>query len=144
MHQFIFEPGVWLGKGKVTFNTSIEDMAFVMCWQIHKTLNQDIHCVQEIEYSVMREKIKNVLQFSEISSKGFRVQIHNSLFGDSTGKGIITPSLISWEFEDDALHLNGFEVYEKQSDGSYRMRGEYATPDQLRTKIEGELWLKSS
>lgn len=142
-HKFLFNPGNWIGEGRVTFNVSPEVIRFYTKWTLEKKGETEIKASQEVEMQGTEPNMFNSFQFSNISENSFDVYLENELLGKITGKGVIDKKTIAWEFHGTG-GLEGFEVYELQENGDYMLHAEYASPDQFRTIIDGRLWEKSS
>lgn len=142
-HDFIFNPGNWIGEGRITFSASPEHVRFYTKWQIEQTANGLIQSQQLVEMEGSNEKMENFFQFSNVLPASFEVELTNDLLGTIRGKGVIEAKTIAWEFRSHA-NFEGFEVYELQENGDYMLHAEYASPDQFRTIIDGRIWKKST
>lgn len=140
-HQFLLQPGNWIGEGKVSFNASSETLRFYTKWIIEKTSNQAIICTQEVEMPGANPNMFNSFSFSKFTESSFAVELENELLGHVKGNGILDEKTIAWEFHGQG-GLEGYEVYELQDNGDYIMHAEYASPDQFRTIIDGRIWKK--
>jgi hypothetical protein len=146
-HLFLFSPGLWLGEGKVSFSTSPEKLHFYTRWQILPTVNDAISCQQTVEMQDELGSIQNSFVLSQIQATSFTIELSNHIIGTVTGHGIIDTQTIAWEFHQQNAHqeaFEGFEVYELLSNNDYMLHAEYASSEQLRTIIDGRLWLKGS
>lgn len=139
-HQFFFQPGTWRGKGIITLTLSDDELKYNTEWQVKPERNGVVICVQTVEIVGGGEKVVNELQFSELKDGKFTVQLDNVMIGSVPGKGLVDDKVVAWEYRDNKVGFEGFEVYERQDDHSYAMRGEYASDDQTRTQIKGEIW----
>ena len=140
-HSFILEPGSWLGQGTISFSESSDQLKFYTRWKVSKSKAQLINCFQEIEIEGIGEKMENTFILSDLSPINFHIKLENHLLGSVDGKGVIDEKLIAWEFRDPGTTgFEGYEVYELQPDGSYLMRAEYASSDQMRTIVQGKIW----
>lgn len=143
-HKFIFEPGVWLGEGKVNLSISDEMLKFSTRWNVEDPKKPGSICtLQEVQIKGLEDVMKNKLTFSNFSEGEFCVHLENENIGKVKGFGIIKPKTIAWEFRSDDKEFEGFEVYELQEDGGYFMHAEYVTKDEFRTLIQGKIWKKS-
>lgn len=139
-HTFIYEPGQWLGEGKITFSESTDQLRFFTRWNFFAE-GDEIQGTQEIEVEGVPEKMENAFLFGDLVEGSFGVRLDNQLLGTVFGKGLSDEAVIAWEFRaDNEQAVEGFEVYERQEDGTYSMRAEYVSSDQFRTIIEGKLW----
>lgn len=144
-HKFLFEPGIWLGEGKVKLSVSEDDLLFFTRWNIDKPKEKGIiDSSQEIEIKGLQDKSKNTLIFTPVSQEEFKVELENETIGKVQGKGLIRPKLIAWEFRSLDKVFEGFEVYELLEEGSYFMHAEYINKEELRTQIQGKIWKKLS
>lgn len=143
-HHFIFNPGIWIGEGKITFSTSPESIHYYTKWIIEEFDKKlGYTCMQQVEMQGGEESVFNNLTFSDVTSDSFTVKLENELLTTVTGKGVMDLKTIAWEFRTGA-DFEGFEVYELQDNGDYMMHAEYASPDQYRTIIDGRVWKKSA
>lgn len=144
-HLFILETGFWHGEGKIQLNMIEEELLFQTTWNVLDiSENGKIHCVQEIQIDGLSEKMKNELTFYDITSLGFSVEMSNHNVEKVQGKGIIDKGTLAWEFKDQEMNFEGFEIYHLEKDGGYKMHAEYVTSDQFRTKITGRIWQKKA
>jgi hypothetical protein len=140
-HPFIFAPCAWLGEGKIQLNMVEEELAFVTRWTAtEKDPTGKIECVQEIQVKGLSDVMHNQFSFYDMNGNNFLVELENPALGRVVGNGVINDQVIGWEFRVPEMGFEGFEFYEKQEDGSYLMRAEYATTDQFRTIIRGKVW----
>lgn len=140
-HEFIFAPVSWLGEGKIQLNMVEEDLGFVTRWNMEeKEPTGKFEWVQEIQVKGLSDVMHNQFTFFDITPSSFVVELENPALGKVTGAGIINDKVIGWEFRIPDLGFEGFEFYERQDDGMYLMRAEYATADQYRTLIRGKVW----
>lgn len=142
-HAFIFEPGVWLGEGKVKLSISDEELKFFTKWEVKKeNKTSKIPCAQSIEIVGLAEKMSNQFSFYQLGDKNFKIKLENQNIGEVIGEGIIKKDLIAWEFRVKEVGFEGFEFYKLQEDGSYFMHAEYCTQDDFRSVIQGKIWKK--
>lgn len=142
-HIFIFSPGLWTGEGKITLNMVEEELFFGTHWSVQDPdFSGKVSCAQEIRIQGFPENMRNELTFYDFQAGRFAVDMENQNIGRIVGTGVVDENNISWEFRGNA-NFEGFETYQKQSDGSYTMHGEYITTDQFRTQIEARLWLQT-
>lgn len=142
-HQFIFQPGQWIGEGRVTFSASPERLRFYTKWDIHGAVKGIIKGKQVVEMEGGDEHLFNHFIFSEVQPESFQIELTSDLLGTVRGKGIIEPKTIAWEFRGNP-EFEGFEVYEIQENGDYMLHAEYCSSDQFRTIIDGRVWKKSN
>lgn len=102
-----------------------------------------IPAMQEVQITGVEEAMLNQFLITDLTPTHFTIELENAALGKIIGKGIIKDKLIAWEFRNKEIGFEGFEFYEKQDDGSYLMRAEYATPDHFRTMIRAKIWERS-
>jgi hypothetical protein len=142
-HKFILKSKSWLGEGKIQLNMVEEELDFYTRWQVMPSDEEGaIRAVQEIQIKGLSDIMHNRFIFTEINNGKFLLELENQALGKVVGTGIFDKKLIAWEFRLKEIGFEGFEFYEKQKDGSYLMRAEYATTDQFRTAIRGKVWEK--
>lgn len=141
IHEFIFNPGIWVGEGKVTFSASPDLVRFYTKWTIENENQQAITCHQHVEMEGGESNVYNTFVFSQIKPQSFSVELVNELLGPVQGKGIIDSKTIAWEFRNHS-EFEGFEVYELQENGDFMLHAEYSSVDQVRTIIDGRIWKK--
>jgi hypothetical protein len=142
-HQFLFESGIWLGEGTVSFSGSAENIHFYTRWEIEQlqTEGLPLRCKQTVELQGIDDKVVNALEVTTINTSSFEIWIENDLMVRVGGKGVIDSKKVAWEFRGQD-HFEGFEVYELLDNGDYKMHAEYASSDQFRTIINGMIWKK--
>lgn len=146
LHQFIFEPGCWLGEGKIAFSASHETIRFYTRWECTKHAKTDtekelITTLQKVEMHGDNDQVENNLTFSLTSAHEFKVILENQLIGKIDGTGFCDDKKIAWEFRNHP-NFEGFEVYDLQDNGDYIFHAEYVSPDQFRSIINGRIWKK--
>lgn len=143
-HSFLFTPTTWLGEGEIEWNMIQETLPFYTKWTISaKSEEGIISSLQQIEVKGVADVMRSQFLFSSFTPSSFHVEMENDAIGKIEGKGIFLGNLVGWEFKDPSGAFEGFEFYELQGDGTYRMRAEFVTADQFRTKIEGKIWQKA-
>lgn len=142
-HSFLFHPKKWLGEGKINLSMVEEELDFFTRWNMG-TLDSEgkIPAFQEVQIKGMNDIMHNQFLIKDLSTSQFTIELANAALGTIVGKGIIKEDLVAWEFRENEIGFEGFEFYERQPDGTYLMRAEYATPDQYRTIIRGKIWEK--
>jgi hypothetical protein len=144
-HSFILNPSQWLGEGKIQLNMVEEELPFHTKWTIgQKNESGQIECTQKIQVKGLSEIMHNEFIFFDFSPNKFLLQLDSPSIGKVSGKGLITENIVAWEFRAPEIEFEGFEIYEKQPDGSYLLHAEYASSDQLRTVIKGKVWQQAS
>lgn len=120
-----------------------EELDFYTRWNMG-SIDTDgkIPAFQEVQIKGMNDIMHNQFLITDLTSSQFTIELANAALGTIIGKGIIKDDLVAWEFRENEIGFEGFEFYEKQPDGTYLMRAEYATPDQYRTVIKGKIWEK--
>lgn len=137
-HNFIFEPGVWEGKGVISFSMAEDKLPFVMRWTVQPEADGKHSFNQTVEVEDFTENMRNNFCVSEVKSDSFQIVLENHLVGSVQGKGVISPNALAWEFRENEQGFEGFEIYEKTEEG-YKMRAEFTAGDGLRTFVFGEL-----
>lgn len=141
-HPFIFNPGNWIGEGKITLNMVEDQLKFNTSWGVeNRDFAGKITCGQNIQIEGLAENMRNDLTFFDVGSKTFSVEMENPNIGRIVGTGVYDDKTIGWEFRNNDMEFEGYETYTLQDDGSYMMRGEYITSDQFRTMIEARIWV---
>lgn len=140
-HSFLFNPGNWIGEGKIILNLIEDELFFKTNWSV---LNRDfagkVACAQDIKIEGIADNMRNELMFYNFGEKEFTVDMENQNIGRIVGIGVYDENTIAWEFRNNDLNFEGFETYVRQPDGSYDMSGEYITSDQFRTQIQARIW----
>ena len=141
-HLFLFQPGCWIGEGKIQLNAADDKMQFYTRW---KTLFvdpdfQEFDATQEVQIVGHPDIMFNQFTFTQFDQKKFDVLLENQTWGQVQGVGQVDDKFIGWEFRHTGLGFEGYEYYELQEDGSYKMKAEYVSKDELRTTIEGKIW----
>jgi hypothetical protein len=140
-HTFIFNPGTWLGEGKIVLNMVEEELLFNTNWAVqNKDFAGKVTCAQDIQIQGLSEGMRNELSFYDFGPNKFSVDMENQNVGRIVGTGVFDDNMIAWEFRSNDMNFEGFETYLLQPDGSYAMKGEYVTSDQFRTQIEARIW----
>ena len=140
-HLFIFTPSIWIGEGKISITGSTEFIKFYTKWTFVQETTSKIKGTHIVEMQDVSEHVINAFDFSAITSHSFNLQMRNDIVGTIDGTGVIEPKVIAWEFRQSTT-FEGFEVYELQENEDYLLHAEYASPDQIRTIIEGRIWKK--
>jgi hypothetical protein len=136
-HPFIFKPGVWEGEGKITFSMADDILEFTMRWTVLPIEDQKIYFNQEIAIKTFPENMRNHFTVQHISPTSFEIQLENQIVGKVIGSGLITNKTIAWEFRRKDQEFEGYEIYELQPNGSYKMRAEFTAGGGLRTQVNG-------
>lgn len=152
--HFIFEPGVWIGAGQVTFSISPDLLYFRTRWDImYREEDELFQCSQRVEvvggdqmvnvFSVLVAPtlLKQLDTTEKYPEEGiaFEITLQNALLGIFAGSGVAEDKLVAWEFRSKGA-LEGYEVYEKTQEDEYAMRAEYVSGDGSRTSITGKIW----
>jgi hypothetical protein len=142
-HTFLLAEKKWLGEGTIKLSGSDEELHFYTRWNLGKLdKGGKIPAFQEVQIRGVEEAMHNQFVITDLTPTHFSIELENAALGKISGKGIIKNNLIAWEFRNKEIGFEGFEFYEKQEDGSYLMRAEYATPDHFRTMIRAKIWEK--
>jgi len=144
-HTFILEPGSWVGEGKIILSMIEEIFSFRIQWTVpERDASGKVQCIQEIQIQGLSENLRNELTFRDFNPKQFVVDMENQNIGCVAGNGVVDEQIIAWEFRNRDTNFEGYETYARQEDGSYAMKGEYVTADQLRSQIEAHIWPQRS
>lgn len=140
-HEFIFQPGAWIGEGKIAFSASPDHLHFYTKWEVAALPDPDVIAIQKVEMQGASESVSNRFKLSGITEEKFHISLKNEMVGEVTGTGIVDPRSIAWEFRGNE-NFEGFEVFEIQEGGDYMFHAEYTSQDQFRTIIDGRIWRK--
>jgi len=141
LHNFIFNPGAWMGEGRILLNMVEEELSFLTNWNIlGKDFAGKVQCLQEIQINGISENMKNDIYFYDFGPRTFCVEMDSPNIGRVVGTGVHDDKVIAWEFRENDMNFEGYETYHLQPDGSYVMQAEYVTTDQFRTLIDGKIW----
>lgn len=140
-HELFDSPGYWLGKGNISFSESDESFTFYTRWTVADCGPASRECNQEIEIEGLSERLQNSYMVRDVTLDSFAIELLNPVLGQVEGKGLIDNRVIAWEFRNLTTGgFEGYESYELQKDGSYRVHAEYTSTSQLRTIVDGEIW----
>ncbi len=141
-HIFLFQPGCWIGEGKIQLNGFDEQMVFFTRWKmLHVDLDYvEFEASQEVQIAGHTDMMFNHFRFSGFDQKKFEVVLENQTWGEVKGVGVVDDRFIGWEFRHTDLGFEGYEYYQLQEDDTYAMKAEYVSKDDLRTLIEGKIW----
>lgn len=139
---FIFQPGLWIGEGKIKFSHSPQELRFFTKWTISPEIEGKIHAFQQVEMEHSPEQIRNHFLFSDLSETYFAVQLESEDMGLIEGKGIIKPSTLTWKFERE--NFEGSESYQLNPDNDELLLSAEYIHDGFSTFIQGRLWRKST
>lgn len=143
MHAFIFAPGVWEGSGTISFSMLEEVLEFNTTWLVLPKEEGNFYFNQEIEIKTFPEKMRNRFTLHPLSDSAFDIVLENQIVNKVVGSGLIDPMTIAWEFRRKDQDFEGFEIYELQPDGSYKMRAEFTSGDNMRTFVSGTIARKT-
>jgi hypothetical protein len=122
-----------------------EELVFFTRWTVRsREGNGPVECTQEIQVKGLSDVMTNHFILSDFSLVDFSVVMENHAVGKVSGKGILNEHRVGWEFRVKEIGFEGFEFYEKKSDETYSVHGEFATSDELRTTIRGKIWRQVS
>ncbi|NGX53711.1 MAG: hypothetical protein K1000chlam4_00428 [Chlamydiae bacterium] len=138
-HLFIFTPGVWKGEGQITFSMAEDELIFATKWTLGPKEEDRILLSQTIEVDNVSDKMVNNFAITDMTATSFLIDLENNLIGKVQGKGIVDEKKIAWEFRNTPQQFEGFEVYELQPDGSYKVRAEFTAGEGLRTYVKGTI-----
>lgn len=139
-HLFLFSSSLWIGQGRLLL-PSFQNLPFYTKWEVEAINDQSISWRQYVVMTTLGSQIENKIVISNIAPNSFTIALENELFGSSQGIGIIDKEKIAWEFHAPS-ELEGFEVYQLQENGDYKVHAEYLSKDHVRTIIDGLIWKK--
>ncbi len=141
---FIFQSGTWLGEGIIEFSLMPGKLKFYSNWSILGDEEKKVFtAVQSIQVEGKPDKVENRLLYSDINSEKFKVTLSNAEVGKVEGKGVVSHEGLGWEYRACPEVFDGYEMYWYQEDGTFKVKAEYLSPDQVRTVIQGKLWQKN-
>lgn len=136
-HTFILSPGVWEGSGIISFSMADDVLHFKTRWTVLPQEEGKIYFSQLLDVNEYTDKMQNSFCISDLSQDKFHIQLENQLAGKVQGEGLISPQSIAWEFRRKDQEFEGFEIYERQEEGTYKMRAEFTAGEGLRTFVKG-------
>ena|ERR1700733_3198723 len=137
-HLFLLQPATWTGEGSVSFDSSSDRIFFSTTWKIGLIENQRIQCSQQVKMEEIDETVENKYIFYFKDNFSFDLELENESLGKVRGSGLTDEKTIRWEIFGETS-VQGYEVYEIQENGGYLFHAEYASPNQFRTLIEGQI-----
>lgn len=140
LHLFIFDSGIWLGKGTISLINSTSYIDFFTKWEITEKKEGVYEAIQIVEI-MEEEHLINRYLFNEISPQIFHLTLENELIGKINGTGFYNEQVIKWEFKE-RESLDGHELYELQKSGEYRFNAEFGSEANYGTVIKGTIWKK--
>lgn len=142
-HVFLTQSANWLGEGEVTLNLVEEPMKFYSRWSVTVGANKEVECLQQIEIVGMADHVHNLFSFNFSKGDEIYVQMENNAIGRVKAKGLCDDKVVAWEYENPLGGFGGYELYKKEDDNTYLFRCEFLTKEQLRSHIQGKMWLDS-
>ncbi|MDN3504388.1 MAG: hypothetical protein P0S95_02285 [Rhabdochlamydiaceae bacterium] len=141
-HLFLFNPGCWIGEGKIQLNALEDELIYFMRWRSILIDNelQEFESTQEVQIAGHTDVMFNQFLFSNFDRGNFDVLLENQAWGEVCGRGQVDSKFIGWEFRKNELGFEGYEFYELQDDGTYITKAEFVTQEDLRTTIDGKIW----
>lgn len=147
-HSFIFEPGIWLGQGKVRIQQSSDFVNVYMKWDFSPADEKGgIACKQYVEREGVKDILCNALYFLPMTPVIFSVELTQDGAEKSSGFGFINAERIAWEYLKKAeetkeieTFLEGHESYILQQNGEYLCQAEFSSGKEYTTHLEGVLW----
>ncbi len=135
--DFIFTPGLWLGKGEISFSASPSHLEFLTRWEIETKKDGLIRAYQIVEMTDLEKQI-NRFVFYNIEDGSFAVQLHNEILGKVSGVGLFTSNSIIWEYHPNQA-LEGFEFYLFNEEGNHLFHAEYGMSTSFGSQIDGHI-----
>lgn len=139
IHNFIFKQGTWTGSGKISFSMAEDELPFRMRWSVVAEKQGSICFSQLVEVENFQDPLTNNFVIFSITPSHFTITLENDLVGKVEGKGLYSEKLIAWEFRNASEGFEGYEIYELQTDGSYKMRAEFMGGEDYRTFVSGSI-----
>jgi hypothetical protein len=140
-HSFIFTPGNWNGKGTITFSMAEDELAFQMHWKVKPMENDRIQFTQLIQVEGFPDSMLNTFCIFELKSDSFVIELENQIIGIVRGTGLRNDQHLAWEFKNRKQAFEGYEIYEIQENGDYRMCAEFTAGTGLYTHVKGVISL---
>ncbi len=141
--HFVHTPGVWIGEGKLKLSAIPEELRFITTWNVAAADSEgNIACTQEVRIDGLTLSTINKFSFRNQHGSHFLLDLETEALGKVGGKGFSNGDLLAWELSVHDIGFAGFEVYEKVTSDSYKMRGEFATGDQFRSEVTGHIQLQ--
>lgn len=138
---FIFTPGRWCGKGVLTVMSMNQTVNYTTVWTITEPDEDgNIACLQEVRIEGMNDVAQNAYLFRPALDGHFDIYLDSAAAGLLQGKGIITDTIIGWEFAQTGAKYESIEFYERGEDGQFKLCVESATDPFFRTTMRGEIW----
>lgn len=141
-HPFLFDSGCWIGEGQIELNALADKMIYFMRWRatVVDLELQEYESSQEIQIAGHTDIMYNQFLFTNFNRNHFDVVLENQAWGEVDGRGMVDDRFIGWEFRSNDLGFEGYEFYEMQEDGTYIVKAEFVTKEDLRTHIDGKIW----
>jgi len=139
-HSFLTQSATWLGEGVVKLNLVQEPMKLYSRWIVDSD-EKKLKCVQEIEIAGVSDRMNNFFSFDFTKLDQIYVEMENSMIGKIEARGLCDEEVIAWEYVDPTSEFGGYEFYKKEDESHYRFCCEFITKDQLRSHIQGKMWL---
>ena len=141
-HLFLFNPGCWIGEGKIELSALADKMVYFMRWRslVVDPDFKEFEATQEVQIAGHTDVMYNHFLLSNFDKGRFDLILDNQAWGEVCGHGMVDERFIGWEFKSNDLGFEGYEFYELQDDETYIMRAEFVTKDDLRTHIDGKIW----
>lgn len=112
-------------------------LPFSMRWSVSPSNEETIRFSQVVEVDSLEEPLFNHFSLSSLNQNKFTIALENNLVGQVVGQGLFDEKMIAWEFRKAEEGFEGYEIYELQPSGSYKMRAEFMGGDDIRTFVSG-------
>ncbi len=139
-HAFIFTAGVWKGSGSISFSMADDILEFTTLWTVLPSEDGNFYFSQEIAIQGLSETMRNQFTLRPLNNESFDIVLENQIIGKVMGSGLISDETIAWEFRRKDQEFEGYEIYELQEDGSYKMKAEFTAGAGLRTYVSGQIF----
>jgi hypothetical protein len=118
-------------------------LPFSMQWTVSKDEGGFIKFSQVVEVDSFNDPLYNHFVLNGLDQNNFQIELQNNLVGKVGGTGLFDQKIIAWEFRKVEEGFEGYEIYELQPSGSYRMKAEFLGGEEMRTFVEGEIKIVS-
>lgn len=143
--HFIEIPGLWKGEGKMLLTLIPDEIKFTTSWKVlPPDLQGVIRCVQEVKIDCLATSTSNQFSFYPKNGGRYTLDLDTEALGRVSGSCLASGEVLAWELGHKSQGFGGFELYERLQDGSYKMKGEFATGDACRSEVTCQLHLQKA
>ena len=140
--EFILQPGIWLGQGKISFAHSPENLNYYTKWKIEEQKDGIIKAIQIVELEENKDQRIHSFTFQLMTSTTFQVILEIEGINKVEGAGLYHADFVCWNFQNQQ-DFQGIEIYQRQTHESFTLRSEYGSTEAFKTTIDGLIWFKS-